>query len=437
MASDRQIVLVDPQILVDLAEADRRGVVVVDRLLEVDVELVDLVQHLLSLGALGCDRGSASTGVAARRATARPMSRTGACLLLVLITTTGRSEREGAPGGGRYVKSLMTLPASADPRNRLPVEIVPQIAKTVPQNALRGDPCGTVSAPCGGGKPPSSAVPAGLLTGGAVAPSLTGRRSGRRSPGLGDLRARSASLAASSHAALLQLYAFDSRLASVRLQADGLRAPGRRDSAGSGPSRARLRAARRTLLLAAIARRAAPRCTSRAARPRRDPARATSLNEALEGIDQLSRVASATRSVIDQAAKAGRAVLGLTRTLAARHSELARLADAAAAQATALASARAGRSGYLAQLQRERQLNAEQISTLEARAQAAQATAHTVTIRASTVPSATSFGASAVAAPPATCPAPAPPPPATTSAAPTPHRPIPPVSGSRPPRAAS
>jgi peptidoglycan DL-endopeptidase CwlO len=228
--------------------------------------------------------------------------------------------------------------------------------------------------------------------------------------GINSLRSRQTSLAERSHAALLDLYAFDSQLSRARAEAAGLRAQAASLSSGEAVARVELRAAKHTLELSQRLLGDELRALYEQEQP--DPVAvvlgATSLSEAVNGIDELGRAAAATKNVIEQTRAARRRVEALRRSLDARSAEVARLERAAAEREAALVSARAEREGYLARLRSEQRLTAEQISALDARARAAEATAHALTVQAQTVGSTTSFGASAAVSPPPTPPSTAP-----------------------------
>ncbi len=107
-----------------------------------------------------------------------------------------------------------------------------------------------------------------------------------------------------------------------------------------------------------------------------------SLEEAIDGLDSIRRIAHATESVLYQATRARGQVVHERRQLALR---VAR-ADAARARLVAgaheLERARAERAAYLEQLRSEQALNATQITAAERLADRAQQRAHAVTAQA-------------------------------------------------------
>ena len=215
-------------------------------------------------------------------------------------------------------------------------------------------------------------------------------------PGVAGLQQKQAALAAESRTAVVQLYGLESRLAQAR--SDLSRVQARADALGREQVsvRQRVRAAKRTTM--AAERRLGDQLRYLYEQGEPDPIAvvlgATSLEQAIDGLDAVHRAARVTQSVLEQAhaARSRLAVVQrqLTRQVARTNDTRARLADTAAG----LEQARAERSAYIAGLQREQQLTATQISRLEAQAQEARQRAQVVTRSATTEPAA---GASAPA----------------------------------------
>lgn len=210
-----------------------------------------------------------------------------------------------------------------------------------------------------------------------------------------DLRQRDASLAERSSAALLSLYSLDSRLDRARAELASLQARVAALQRERAQERARLAVARRTL--AASERQLAAHLRLLYEQGDTDPLSillgATSLDEALTELDDLSRSAKQNRAVVTQARAARKEHLARARSLLERETELERLEAAAAATATSLSQARAERARYVAQLAAERRLNAAQIVSLEARARAIEASAEAISTQQSAAGSIASFGA--------------------------------------------
>ena len=213
------------------------------------------------------------------------------------------------------------------------------------------------------------------------------------------LRAKGKELASRERAALIELYSLDSRLEAVRAELAGLRAQETALGRELNGARRDLRVARRTLTVAQ--RRLAEEVRLLYEQDRLDVLAvvfgASSLEELVSGLDSLSRAASATSAVVDQAHAARRHMLRLARSLSQRRAALSRLRTAVAAKEAGLAEARAERAATIARLQFEQRLTAQQITTLDAKARAAEAKAKAETIEAQAAGSVASFGA----APPA------------------------------------
>ena len=99
---------------------------------------------------------------------------------------------------------------------------------------------------------------------------------------------------------------------------------------------------------------------------------ATSLAEALEGLESLSRTARVTEGVIRSARAARVRVARERRALDARQAEVARLQVRAEAALGSLLSASEERASYIERLRADRRLNERQIAALEQRAREAQ-----------------------------------------------------------------
>jgi cystine transport system substrate-binding protein len=200
-------------------------------------------------------------------------------------------------------------------------------------------------------------------------------------PGVEGLQQKQAALAAESRAAVVQLYGLESRLAQAR--SDLARAQAHAEALGRErvAVRKRVRAAKRTTTLAE--RRLGNQLRYLYEQGEPDPIAvvlgATSLEEAIDGLDAVHRAARATQSVLDQTRAARRRLATVQRELVRRVEQTNQLRSRLAETASGLEQARAERSAYLAGLQREQQLTAAQISRLEAQAQAARERAQLVT----------------------------------------------------------
>jgi 3D (Asp-Asp-Asp) domain-containing protein/peptidoglycan hydrolase CwlO-like protein len=248
---------------------------------------------------------------------------------------------------------------------------------------------------------------------------------------VGRLRAAKAALTSREQAALLQLYALNTSLDRARGQLADVQtalSAAQRDRAAA---RRQLRAARQTLGVAQ--RRLGDQL--RAVYERGNPDAlavifgATSLDELITGLDNLSRAAMSSRTVIDQTRRARSQVEQLLGSLNQRAARLTRLRTEAAARASALARAQAERSAYIETLRTQEQLTGQRIADLEARARKAEAAATVATVKAKAVQSLSSLGsAGTTQGQLGTTPTPSPPPAATP--APAAPAPIQPASGS-------
>jgi peptidoglycan DL-endopeptidase CwlO len=244
-----------------------------------------------------------------------------------------------------------------------------------------------------------AAVFAGLLLVASVPVALAVDASGLRSQA-SSLRADDRSLEARANAATLELYALEAELGQARAELESIAA--RQEVA------ARERAAARKQLT--IARDAVRISESRLAELVRtlyeqpgeaDPLAillgAASLEEALTGLDSLSRAAGENSRIVEQARSSRQRLRTLDARLAARETELAQLAAAADDRTRELATAAATRERYVASLRHQRGLNAARIASIEARARAAET--RTTAIAAATPAPVTTAAVADVATP--------------------------------------
>ena len=198
--------------------------------------------------------------------------------------------------------------------------------------------------------------------------------------GTRSLRQQQAGLAASSHTALLSLYALDSRLARARSELVGLRSR----SQGLELERERVRQEIEVVdgNLKASQRLLGDRLRALYEEGEPDAIAvllgATSLDDAVTRLDELERSASQGAQAARDA-RDGRAKLqGLGLELAARIQEVEALEARAEQTATALESARANRVSYLKALARQQRLTRRQIAALDSRARQVVAKAQAV-----------------------------------------------------------
>jgi 3D (Asp-Asp-Asp) domain-containing protein/peptidoglycan hydrolase CwlO-like protein len=191
------------------------------------------------------------------------------------------------------------------------------------------------------------------------------------------LRHENANLAARSRAAVLSLYSLDSQLASAQSRLATLQGRAndlRRERASLA---LQLRVARAGVGISQ--RRVAARL--RALYEQGDVSAlevvlgAKSLDEALNALDNLGRVAALDESVLAQVTSAKHELTSASHALAARSAALDEALREAAATTASLAATRADREAYIQRLAEARSMNTAQISLLERQAQVAQARA--------------------------------------------------------------
>lgn len=221
----------------------------------------------------------------------------------------------------------------------------------------------------------------------SVQVALAADATGPHSP-TGGLRADSGSLAARARSATLELYSLEAALGRARTELAGVET--------TQMALLRERASARAQL--AVAKRAVSSSEAQLAelvralyqRPGSDPLAvllgAESLEEALAGLDGISRAAGQSNRIVEQARAARTRLAGLGTQLAERERELDRLAAAAAARTVSLAATASGRRRFIGSLRRQQELNAGRIASIEAQARAAEARTATVTVASTPTP---------------------------------------------------
>jgi 3D (Asp-Asp-Asp) domain-containing protein len=186
------------------------------------------------------------------------------------------------------------------------------------------------------------------------------------------LRSENAALTGQERATWLSAVSLATRLEASRAALVRLTARTRAIAAERAEAELRLGIARRALQISE--RRLAARLRSLYEHGETDPLSvvlgATSLGEAIEGLESLDRVAGQDKDFIQEAKLARAKLIRLTRALAAREAEARRARDAAAATAAALEQAQRERLSLLGQLRSQRQANSAQASSLDSQAQA-------------------------------------------------------------------
>lgn len=203
-------------------------------------------------------------------------------------------------------------------------------------------------------------------------------------PGVGGLKEKSATLAARSREAVVQLYALESRLQQARGDLARIDTRAASLERQQDSARRRHRAAQRTMAVAQFRLGRQLRILYEQEGP--DPIAillgATSLDEAIEGLESISRTARATEGVIEQARSARSLIARTQRELAVQVRRTQAIRATVAATAAGLEQARTERTAYLGQLRQEQRLTARQIASLEQQAREAQQRAQLVTQQA-------------------------------------------------------
>jgi 3D (Asp-Asp-Asp) domain-containing protein/peptidoglycan hydrolase CwlO-like protein len=205
-----------------------------------------------------------------------------------------------------------------------------------------------------------------------------------QSPGVTSLRERGTELARQSQDIVLELYALGSRLEQARVDLARLDAHAAVLSRRQASARHEYRVALETMANAQLQLGEQLRLLYEQDDP--DPIAvilgASSLQQAMDGLDNIKRIAHATESVLDQARTARGRVRKERRQLAAQVASTNAARARVAAGAADLERARSERSVYLAQVRQEQALNNAQIASLEAQARQAQERAQQVATQA-------------------------------------------------------
>jgi len=217
---------------------------------------------------------------------------------------------------------------------------------------------------------------------------VVGAASGAATPkanqqGIGALQRENATLAQRVHAAILGLYALDSKLDRVHAELASLGAQRERIARERqsilmqlGVSRHNVRASQRQLALLVH---------SLYEQQSDDPLAvvlgAESLEEAIATLDDLSSAARQHQQIAVQSRDALDSLRASIHALAQKDAHIHELEDAASRTAASLETTEGTRRDYLSTLAGQRQLNSAQISRINARAQASAATSATITPR--------------------------------------------------------
>jgi cystine transport system substrate-binding protein len=251
------------------------------------------------------------------------------------------------------------------------------------------------------------------------------------------LQQQAIDLQAQEHSVLLSLYSLDSRIDQAGAEIDRIDARLSSLRRQRADASLQLRIARTTLAVAErrLGRTLVALYSSSGDDPLAVILGATSFADAVDGIDNLTRIASSHATVARQATAARRRIAVLNRSLRDQTEETRRLAAAAQAKRTELEGARSERGAYLADVRAESARIADRIAVVEAEARAAQARAKAATVERAAAGSVASFPAASTPEPaPAPVSAPEPAPAPAPAPEPAPAEPAPiqaPPSGSR------
>jgi 3D (Asp-Asp-Asp) domain-containing protein len=194
------------------------------------------------------------------------------------------------------------------------------------------------------------------------------------------LKDRDAALAAKSRAAVLSLYAIESRLARARATLGAIQAKADKLRNERAIVTVQLHVAKRGMKISQS--RLARRLRGLYERGDIDPIAivlgADSLDTALTGLDNIGQMASGDHAVVDQVRGARHNLVGLQARLSARQRQLDALVAAAAATAHSLEATRASRASYVQELAGQRRMTQAAIARVQQQAHAAQLKAETL-----------------------------------------------------------
>lgn len=187
------------------------------------------------------------------------------------------------------------------------------------------------------------------------------------------LRRANATLSQRTDGALLGLYSLDAQLARTQERIAALDAEAARIRSERASVRLRLHLAQRTLRIAE--RQLALRLHTAYEQGQTDALAvmlgASSIGDAITGLDDLNRTAQLDRRISAQTRRARASLRRIERALDRRDSQIGSLASAARSSLASLQAARRAREEYLASLASQQRMNVRQIDRLDTRASAA------------------------------------------------------------------
>ena len=218
-----------------------------------------------------------------------------------------------------------------------------------------------------------AAVFTGLVLLAAVPVALGADRSGAQEQAAG-LRAEAGSLEARVATATLELYALETQLGRARDALGRLQAQQESLRREQVSARAQLAVAKHAVLASQA--QLADLVRALYEQPGNDPLAvllgADSLDEAVTGLDGLSRAAGQSNRIVEQARAARKRLAGLDARLDARSAELARVSAETESKAGALAAEAAERQSFIGNLRRRLGVNAAKVASIERSARAAE-----------------------------------------------------------------
>jgi 3D (Asp-Asp-Asp) domain-containing protein len=203
-----------------------------------------------------------------------------------------------------------------------------------------------------------------------VAPAVSGADPSH----VASLRAHDAAIEAKSRSAVLDLYSLDSRLERSRAQVSTLQGQARSLREQRLSLEVQLKVARRSTKIGEkqLEDRVRRLYEQGSVEPLEVVFGAKSLTQAISNLDNLRSISSESEAVLNQLKNARRSLMKASRELSVREAALAEATRQAQAAQAALISTRSQRSSYIASLAAQHRLTQGQISTLVARAHAAQ-----------------------------------------------------------------
>jgi 3D (Asp-Asp-Asp) domain-containing protein/septal ring factor EnvC (AmiA/AmiB activator) len=188
------------------------------------------------------------------------------------------------------------------------------------------------------------------------------------------LRSQNAQLDREAARALLELFALESRLRKSERRVAQLKVRVQELERQEESARNQLEVARssETAAQEALAERVRTLYIEGEPEPLEIILGATSLDELIDAIDSVNRLADHDERIIEQVQNARRSLRAALRELAVQQEELRQLTRAAETARATLARARDEKAAYLASLVRQRDLNTREIASLTARARAAE-----------------------------------------------------------------